>query len=194
MNIGITGPRPVKLWGYDYSDRRWQYLKSYIKNRLLQLNCKRFYTGMALGVDTVGAQAVLELKEEGHDIKLVAIIPCAGQSNKWPMESKMLYYDILSNADEIYGTADTTPTCAIKLRLSGDADNPRFYLADNNPSYEYMVSYYPEIMQKRNILVVDSVDKLLAVWNGTSGGTANCVSYARSCFKDIEIINPDYIQ
>jgi uncharacterized phage-like protein YoqJ len=34
-------------------------------------------------------------------------------------------------------------------------------------------------MQKRNIDMVENCDMLLALWNGTSGGTANCLTYAR---------------
>ena len=42
-------------------------------------------------------------------------------------------------------------------------------------------------MQKRNEYMVDNSQKQLALWDGTSGGTANCVRYAAS--KDVEIIN-----
>lgn len=35
-------------------------------------------------------------------------------------------------------------------------------------------------MQKRNQWMVDSSDWLIALWDGTSGGTANCVNYAAS--------------
>lgn len=40
-------------------------------------------------------------------------------------------------------------------------------------------------MQARNVYMVDRCDKLLAMWNGTSGGTANCVRYAESVGKPI---------
>jgi uncharacterized phage-like protein YoqJ len=33
-------------------------------------------------------------------------------------------------------------------------------------------------MQQRNIWMVDHGDRVLALWDGTSGGTANCVRYA----------------
>lgn len=38
--------------------------------------------------------------------------------------------------------------------------------------------YRPQLLQRRNEWMVDNCDQLLAVWNGSSGGTANCVSYA----------------
>lgn len=47
--------------------------------------------------------------------------------------------------------------------------------------------YAPYKMQVRNKWMVDNSDALLAMWDGTNGGTYNCVSYAQS--KDKKIIN-----
>jgi|688.fasta_scaffold40197_4 uncharacterized phage-like protein YoqJ len=47
-------------------------------------------------------------------------------------------------------------------------------------------------MQKRNEWMVDHCDLLIAVWDGTSGGTANCVQYAQSTSKEIFRINPNH--
>ena len=54
--------------------------------------------------------------------------------------------------------------------------------------------YHPYKMQLRNQYMVDNSNIVLAVWNGSSGGTANCVRYARSKNKEIIIINPDNIK
>lgn len=35
-------------------------------------------------------------------------------------------------------------------------------------------------MQKRNELMVDNAQLVVALWNGTSGGTGNCIRYANS--------------
>ena len=40
-------------------------------------------------------------------------------------------------------------------------------------------------MQERNIFMVDRADEILAVWNGTSGGTKNCIDYAKKQNKII---------
>src|SRR5574343_274271 len=45
-------------------------------------------------------------------------------------------------------------------------------------------------MQIRNKWMVDHCDVLIGVFDGTSGGTANCISYAKSIGKKIIIINP----
>jgi uncharacterized phage-like protein YoqJ len=45
-------------------------------------------------------------------------------------------------------------------------------------------------MQKRNRWMVDKATDILAVWDGTTGGTANCVAYAEAVNKPIHRINP----
>ena len=48
-------------------------------------------------------------------------------------------------------------------------------------------AYSPAKMQLRNEWMVDNADKVLALWDGTSGGTANCIGYAQ--YKEVEIVN-----
>ncbi len=50
--------------------------------------------------------------------------------------------------------------------------------------------YAPYLMQKRNMYVVDNVDHMLGVWDGSRGGTANCVEYARTVGRPITIWEP----
>lgn len=51
-------------------------------------------------------------------------------------------------------------------------------------------AYSPAKMQRRNEWMVDHCDVLLAVWDGTAGGTANCVRYAKKKKKQMVVINP----
>lgn len=106
MKICVTGHRPNKLYGYDYKDSRWQELKELFKTLLKENQCEEAITGMALGVDTVFALSVLELKEEGYDIKLHCAIPCKNHSSKWRRDSVMLYNTILSKADIVKQVSD----------------------------------------------------------------------------------------
>jgi len=39
-------------------------------------------------------------------------------------------------------------------------------------------AYSPAKMQRRNVWMVDRCDLLLALWDGSRGGTANCLAYA----------------
>lgn len=153
MKICVTGHRPDKLYGYDIYNKQWTELKEKFKIILQKGSYDEAITGMALGVDTVFALAVLELKDEGVNIKLHCAIPCRNHSCKWRKESVDLYNYILSKADII--------------TLVSDED------------------YKPWLMQKRNEFMVNNADKVLAVWNGSKGGTGNCVRYAEKCGKEI---------
>jgi uncharacterized phage-like protein YoqJ len=54
--------------------------------------------------------------------------------------------------------------------------------------------YAPYKMQKRNEAMVDDCDLLIAVWDGSKGGTYNCVKYAEKIGKEIciEHITPEH--
>lgn len=45
-------------------------------------------------------------------------------------------------------------------------------------------------MQVRNCWMVDQCNKLIAIWDGSEGGTGNCVNYAKSVKKEIIFIDP----
>lgn len=59
-------------------------------------------------------------------------------------------------------------------------------------------AYAPYLMQKRNEYMVDKADILLAVWDGTKGGTGNCVKYAvkkgSTIFQYHPTIQPELVQ
>lgn len=54
--------------------------------------------------------------------------------------------------------------------------------------------YSPKAMQVRNQCMVDKCDLLVALWNGSPGGTANCLSYAT--FANTPFINvwPHFVE
>ena len=45
-------------------------------------------------------------------------------------------------------------------------------------------------MQVRNEWMVNNSDILIGIWDGTPGGTGNCINYAKSINKKIIYINP----
>ena len=106
MRICVTGHRPNKLWGYDISNREWTALKDEFKRLLIARKCAEAITGMALGVDTVFALAVLELKDTGYDIKLHCALPCQNQERFWAPEAKKQYHEILEKADKVTMVTD----------------------------------------------------------------------------------------
>ncbi len=49
-------------------------------------------------------------------------------------------------------------------------------------------------MQKRNRDMVDDADFCIAVWDGSTGGTANCVNYIKLKRKPLLLINPNTLE
>ena len=68
------------------------------------------------------------------------------------------------------------------------------YLAVLNQAVEKVIvcegGYASWKMQKRNQWMVDHSDLVIAVYDGTTGGTGNCVFYAKQQNKNMIIINP----
>ena len=80
-----------------------------IKKLIAQLitnGYRRFCTGGALGFDTIAAESVLDIKSIYPDIKLILILPCYSQSQKWNYPDKVIYENIKQRADEIIYTSN----------------------------------------------------------------------------------------
>lgn len=60
----------------------------------------------------------------------------------------------------------------------------------NKVFYVSKEPYTSFCMQKRNEFMVNSSHYVIAVWDGTPGGTGNCVRYAKSREKEITYIDP----
>lgn len=167
--IAITAHRPGKLpqeFGYDYNNPNWVITKQWIKEKLIKDKCTYALTGMALGGDTVFAEAVLELKAEGYPIKLECAIPCRNHSSKWLTSSQKIYNDILSKAD--------------KVTLVTDLEYNSKVMADRN---KYLVD-----------ALVGKYDKLYALWNeDIKTGTGQCVRIAKDKNIKIDILKPSTI-
>lgn len=59
-----------------------------------------------------------------------------------------------------------------------------------NVRYISRQNYTPSCMQLRNEWMVNDCNLLIAVWDGTSGGTKNCVDYAKAQGRRIIFIDP----
>ncbi len=74
-----------------------------------------------------------------------------------------------------------------------EASQKTYRLLRKLASEEVIVSpggYSADKMQVRNIWMVDNCDSLIAVWDGSKGGTGNCVEYAKSVDRKIYQIDP----
>ncbi len=61
---------------------------------------RRFYTGGALGFDTLAAEAVLSARDVHSDIRLIIVRPCADQDSRWTRAQRDTYQAQLAAADE----------------------------------------------------------------------------------------------
>ena len=94
------------------------------------------------------------------NIPLICAIPCKNQDKMWSHSIRFLYSTILLEAV-------TNPIHDVVYVSTRDYDN--------------------KCMQKRNEWMVDNSDTVLALWDGSIGGTNNCLKYAEK--KRRKIIN-----
>ena len=68
LTISLTGHRPPKLAGYNigspYYKRMQEYLEGLIEKAILRCDTLELHSGMALGADTVWAQAIVAKKNK----------------------------------------------------------------------------------------------------------------------------------
>lgn len=115
FKVSFTGYRPEKLPFFGEDDPLCIVLKERLTaqtEKLIQEGAEEFYTGMAQGVDTWAAEAVLALRESYPRIRLTALIPCIGQESRWSAEQQARYHDIISRCDQkVTLSAKYTRTC-----------------------------------------------------------------------------------
>lgn len=100
------GHKPDKLFGYDIQLDIYCEIKKMLKEALVSKKCTDAYTGMALGIETLFAIGVLELRDVGYDIKLHCWLPYREQDKLWNTSDRMRYQTILERADEVYYVSD----------------------------------------------------------------------------------------
>lgn len=52
--------------------------------------------------------------------------------------------------------------------------------------------YSPEKMQRRNVWMADRAHRMAALWDGSPGGTANCLAYARTKKRPVDNLWSDF--
>lgn len=87
----------------------WAFKRKFRKAIIssIEEDYKHFISGMALGVDMIATEIVLELKATYPDIILECDLPCINQTAKWNDESIMRYQNILILADKVTMVSDT---------------------------------------------------------------------------------------
>jgi uncharacterized phage-like protein YoqJ len=158
MIIAGTGHRPDKLGGWD-SEVAFHKTVNIAVEALEETDPNGVVSGMAAGWDLALAHAAISL-----DIPLLCAVPFEGQDSRWSKFWRDKYKEALYNSMEIRTLFD--PDRSSKWEVSKA-------LTDRN---HWMVDY---VYEKRG--------KILALWNGTKGGTAHCIRSAER--RGVEIIN-----
>ena len=186
--ICFTGHRPDKLGrGYDLESFSYQKLRGILRNKIVEVINDimgksdetefKFIVGGAIGIDQLAFSICEELKQEAKEheictIKLEIAIPFEKQASKWFKQSIDVYELQKQQADEVI-YVDTVEGYEFKGVPVGE--------------------YHPAKMMIRNKFMVNNSEIVIAVWNGSKGGTANAVNYAKKQCKEIVVINPDNI-
>lgn len=180
MKICFTGHRPEKLGGYNWNTSKNLAIIREIRIALLKLieeenpNKIEFICGGALGTDQMSFEVCYRLKEfyKGKiKITIEVAVPYKNQPKKWFNKVDInRYYSQLERADKVT-----------------EVDSVAGYIRTKTPIGEH--NNYK--LQIRNEYMVDSSDIVVAIYDGSRGGTANCIEYAEKKDKRIIVINPN---
>lgn len=75
-----------------------------------------FISGGALGFDQIAASLIVAKKEMGYPVRLIFALPCRNQDELWNEDQKRLYYNLLTEADEIVYVSEEFDDVCMKRR------------------------------------------------------------------------------
>lgn len=159
----FTGYRPAKMPFPSEQDPLCLALKQRLKDEIYNAvaeGCTDFLCGMALGTDTWAAELVLEIQKTLSGIKPVHLHA----------------YLPFAGQDERWSASARK-----RYRTILDRCDSVTVLADR---------YTPSCMEARNEAMIRRADRLIAVYDGKKGGTANTVRLAHEKGIALRILSP----
>ena len=96
--------------------------------------CREFLAGGAVGFDTLAARSVVRFRLSHPDVRLMLVLPCTNQDEKWRDSQRGAYEYLLSVADEVeYISEEYTENCMRErnFRLANRADIVIAYVGRN---------------------------------------------------------------
>ena len=160
--IAATGHRPDKLFGYDLYDPRWQALGRKMKEFII--NKSNWYGP----ITCISGMAL------GVD-QLFALVA---------LKLRDTGYNIKVIA--------ALPCFNQNKKWKDDSYWKNIMDRVDEKVFVHEGEYVPWCMQKRNEWMVDNADEILAVWDGTNGGTSNCIKYAEKQNKEVYNIYSEF--
>lgn len=168
LKINVTGHRPNKLFGYDIHTKEYEVLRRQIKAALYNAiknyggKSVEVYSGMALGVDQIFVECALDARAYYKTVGVDFKITAAVPCRN---QDKMWKQE----SKDLY------------KKLLDSCDNV-VYVHDG--------PYTPACMEERNKYMVNNSSITIAVWDGSRGGTGNCVNDAKASGNKIIRIHP----
>lgn len=110
----------------------------------IEKNYKFFITGGAIGFDTMAAEAVIKLRTQFPEIKLILMLPCKNQTAEWSVWQVRKYSAIMRMAnDVIYTAAEYSKGCMFaRNRAMVNASSACIaYCKNSHGGTSYTVSY-----------------------------------------------------
>ena len=125
----FTGHRPEKL-GLPEDEVRERL--AFAVQKATEYGFNTFISGMARGVDLWGAEAVLELKRNNNNIKLICALPHPDFEKRWSKANQDTFNSILKRADEVHTICDTFSMGAYMKRNKWMVDKSSLVIAFYN--------------------------------------------------------------
>lgn len=122
-----------------------------LQNEFLRIGAKHVFTGGAIGVDLMAAEVALKL-----GLKHTLCIPFDGYNRFWREQEEFARLEMIK-------TNPLTNTVLVNEGKPPQGDEGK--------------EWVKKVLNDRNMYMVDNTDCLIAVWNGSKGGTANCFAY-----------------
>ena len=113
----LTGNRQQSVpFGFNEQDQRCIQLSNkivdLIDTMITENKVTHYISGMALGIDQICAELVLEIKSRYPKITLECAIPCEEQAIRWTEPQRDRYFSILERCDK-----ETIIICGIQSSL-----------------------------------------------------------------------------
>lgn len=108
----------------------------------------------AVGFDTMAAKAVLDLRKEYPQVRLILVLPCLSQADRWNARDKAVYEDIKTRANKVvYTSVEYTRDCMFKRNrhLVEGSSVCVCYLMKNTGGTAYTVEY----ARKKGLTVIN---------------------------------------
>jgi len=135
----FTGYRPKKLpWGENESDPRCTALKLRLIDAVTAAYARgyrTFISGMAQGVDTYAAEAVLALSRVLPDLELVCAVPYPGYALRLPITHRARYESIILGCARCAVTAERYTSQCMGLRNQYMVENSSLVIAVYDGQY-----------------------------------------------------------